>query len=489
MKLCNLVRGIFVALAIGFATSACSLAPQDQPTVEPPVFRSPLQPPPQSPRPVTDLSPIGTPVQALPTRTPRPTETPRGWTEPPPPPGYPTGMPWPPPTAIPLPTATSQPFPTPVFRPAPAGKRPDQIPSLWFPYFPYIGAAPQLREVLIDQQGQRWGQTDRRLDLVLSAPERGPDPGPILIGLYPSPNYRWLAADISYLSSQLIEISTGKSRYLVSGALDFWHFMAWHPDGQRILVAYNDEHLLVDLVSGKYEAIDLKLPKSEFDIPYLRDVSYSPDGMYLADIMVYPAVYKGRNIGMTEVGVRDDNGTRKPIAQILGGTYVTEHSLTWSPDGQKLAWIVNVVPDGTTTPLKLTDVQSQLWIAEPSKGSARMMGILGKSVQYPHCAVWSPDGRYIAALKVEPGAVSGKEAFTNIYLIDPATGDQSQLTYHQDWRLSHLTWSPDGRRLAFMVSKGEYGEIWVTNLDGTQQYPVAGPVGPAFFGTPFVWMP
>ena len=114
--------------------------------------------------------------------------------------------------------------------------------------------------------------------------------------------------------------------------------------------------------------------------------------------MVYPAVYKVRNIKVTEIGVRDGSGTRKPIVQISGGINVTEHSLTWSADGQRLAWVVNVVPDGTTSTLKLTDVQSQLWVAEPSKDSASMIGILGKSVEYPHRAGWSPDGHYLAVL-------------------------------------------------------------------------------------------
>ncbi len=472
-------------LLMGILATACEPAVEElqRAAVTATSLRSPLQPPPIMTRPRANLSPLSTPTAPVLVRTPIPTGTPMVV---PPPPGYPTDQPWPPPPATLLPTVTPQPFPAPAFRPMPTGKRPDQMQSLWFPYFPDAGRAPQLREVLIDQKGQRWEQTRRLLNLALPKPQLGPDPGSVLVDLHISPNHRWLAADFAYMGSQLIDMSSGKSQALTAdSSVSSWNFLTWHPDGQHVLVASNTELLLVNLDLGKYEAADL-LPKSGFDSPYINGVSYSPDGVYVADAVIYPATYQVRNVEVSEIGLRDTrSGERKPIVQIPGGINITEHSLRWSPDGRRFAWIVNAVSDGTTTTLKLADVQSQLWVAKPTKGSANMLGILGKSVEYLHSAIWSPDGRYIAAVKVE-GVRDGKDVSNNIYLFDPELRTERQVTRFTNWRLSHLAWSPDGQWLAFTVSRGKYGEIWVTNLDGTQQYPLAGPTMP---DAPFVWLP
>ena len=114
-----------------------------------------------------------------------------------------------------------------------------------------------------------------------------------------------------------------------------------------------------------------------------------------------------------------------------------------------------------------------------------MVSVLGQMVEYDHSAVWSPDGRYIAGLKVEM-VQDGKDAADNVYLFDLESGSAQQVTHLAGQKLSHLAWSPNGQWLAFTISRGDYGEIWVTNLDGTLTYPVAGPT---LADAPFVWFP
>jgi hypothetical protein len=80
--------------------------------------------------------------------------------------------------------------------------------------------------------------------------------------------------------------------------------LAWHPDGQRVLVSSDKGSLLVDLVSLKYQIVNF--PKSDSGSSLVRAVAYSPDGKQLADAVVYPAVYSVRDIEMTEIGVRND---------------------------------------------------------------------------------------------------------------------------------------------------------------------------------------
>jgi len=432
------------------------------------------------------MSPLGTPVP-LPekpqsTATAIPSATPTV----PPPPGWPTDVPWPPPPQTPQPTAIPQPFPTPVFPPL-RGQRPATLQTIWFPYYPAPGSAPQMQAILVDRQAQRWVQSDHTLALDLPAPNQyALDTGPILIDLYPSPNSQWLVADFAYGGSRLVDLSSGEAIQFpaIDSPAAEWRFLAWHPDGQYILIAAGEELLLSDLASQEYEMLNYYSCPA-FEHAQVNAIAYSPSGQ-MADAVVYPPVYQSREGWSVEIGLRKDKDeSRESITQIPGGVYLASHSLRWSPNGDKLIWIVKVVPSESSVPIRIEDTQSQLWVAEMHSGDVRVLTTLGQASGYNHPAVWSPDGRYIAALKIE-GVQGSKDTASNIHVFDPESGTERQVTHFVDWRLSHLTWSPDGQWLAFTVSKGKYGEIWVTNLEGTQQYPIAGPTLP---NAPFVWLP
>lgn len=444
---------------------------------------SPLAPPP-SPTPLRGLqsSPLGTPVPlpetlpSVPVATVAPTI--------PPPPGYPTDQPWPPQVtpAPPQPTIPPRLFPTPAFRPTLAGQRPAQLQRLWFPYFPDPASPPQLRAVLVDQQGQRWAQEARSIDLRVDPYP----PGSVLLNLHPSPNHQQVIADLAFSGSYLIDLDSGASRpVIIDVHTGPGRFLAWSPDSQQVVIlpeTFPQEAWIMDISSQKHTILDL--PRSDFGDSLVRAVAYSPDGRQLADAVVYPAVYAVRDIEMTEIGVRDgESGERRTIAQIPGGTYVVDHSLRWSPDGRKLIWIVNVVTDTTPSPTNFANTQIQLWVADLTSGSVNMLSVLGQAVEYRHPAVWSPDGHYIAVVKVED-VRDGKEVANNVYLFDPVSRAKQQITQFSGRRLSHLAWLPDSQWLALTVTMGDYGEVWTTDLAGTQQYPVAGPAIP---DAPFVW--
>jgi WD40 repeat protein len=338
--------------------------------------------------------------------------------------------------------------------------------------------------VLVDTKGQRWAQSDRLLELAVPRRQPGPDPGPALVDLHASPDSRWLIADFGYVGSRLVDLSSGKIQPVVTGTFEErWRFWDWHPGDQRALVSAKEGFALIDLVSHEYEALDYSLQPEHAQI---SEVAYSPRGHQLADAVIYPPIYGVKESWSAEVGLREEKtGERRPIVQMAGGTYFADHSLVWSPDGQRLIWIVQAVPSDADAQVGLADTQVRLWMADLSEGNVEALAVLGKAVEYYHSAAWSPDGRTIAALTVGE-ALEGKIIASNVLLFDVESETERRITHYTDRRLSHLTWSPDGQWLAFTVSSGEYGEIWVTSLDGTLQYPIAGPTVP---DAPFVWLP
>jgi len=119
-----------------------------------------------------------------------------------------------------------------------------------------------------------------------------------------------------------------------------------------------------------------------------------------------------------------------------------------------------------------------------ANATSQMLMQLADGAQYNRPALWSPDGRYIAAIAEE--ANEDGTVFNSIYLFALEAGTARKIAQFPDRRLSYLVWSPDGSQLAFSVALGDYGEIWVTTLDGTRQRPIAGPTTP---DAPFVWLP
>jgi Tol biopolymer transport system component len=328
-----------------------------------------------------------------------------------------------------------------------------------------------------DRDNQKLKTAQLPIHLRIPAPEPGPDPGPVLVDLHLSPDSRWLVADFNYNMSELIDLSTGDPRVPTEGfEITCWRFFTWAPGDIPRMIASDEEFpeeavQIVDIDASKAETLVIG---NMGDNTTIREVAYSADGKRLASGIVYPASKDYWKYKLAVVGLLD--GERRELAEISRGAYFSNFSLKWSPDGNQLIWIAKVYSEGGDYS------ETQLWKADIRANTARTLSILGRSVQYDHPPVWSPDGSRIAVIKVE-GVEQSKEATNNLYLIDPESGAEEQVTHFTDRRLSHLQWLPPGW-IAFTLSTRTYGEIWVTNLDGSVQYPVAGPTLP---NAPFIW--
>ena len=137
-----------------------------------------------------------------------------------------------------------------------------------------------------------------------------------------------------------------------------------------------------------------------------------------------------------------------------------------SPDGQHLAFAWN---GGTgqdfSIYVKLVGTEESLRLT--------------KKASIDFNPVWSPDGRYIAYCRILEGA-------TGIYII-PASGGaerrvrttlwEDQEFYEIFWVAGHLSWSPDGKSLAYSdhAARGEGASIFILSLDSLQVHRLTSP--------------
>src|SRR5690606_18137957 len=106
---------------------------------------------------------------------------------------------------------------------------------------------------------------------------------------------------------------------------------------------------------------------------------------------------------------------------------------TWSPDGQKFAFVVFV--QGTNE-IAVLDVGTR-----EIERRIRVSGV--GAVKDP---AWSPDGRSIAFTGIKGG-------ISDLYLVDVEGGTARQLT-NDRYMDAQPAWSPDGRALAFATDRG-----------------------------------
>ncbi|MFC1728813.1 prolyl oligopeptidase family serine peptidase [candidate division KSB1 bacterium] len=234
------------------------------------------------------------------------------------------------------------------------------------------------------------------------------------------------------------------------------------PDGKWIVSMGNYQgkrSLMLYDVSTDEERFLANVPVSDHFLGHTTDKNFvwSPDSRFIAyaaaereweepesDVKVYSRIlYK------TRTSFTDNINTHIFIVPVAGGRPrqlttgpYDEHSLSWHPDGTKIAFISNRTDDPDD------NHNNDLWTVDISSGRVTQVTNTAGAEFDP---LYSPDGQYLAYLAgVRPINTKDSQAENpHLFVMPSAGGNPVDAGKQLDRRIRTVQWSPDNRYLYF----------------------------------------
>jgi dipeptidyl aminopeptidase/acylaminoacyl peptidase len=194
-----------------------------------------------------------------------------------------------------------------------------------------------------------------------------------------------------------------------------------------------------------------------------KEVAISPDGRRVAWVEALPD-QKGASSSASAIYVADLNSPEVAPRRITAGdgsAAHAEHSLAWSPDGSRLAFLSD----------KEKKDQLQLYVAPADRGPIRKVTDLTGHLAGPR---WSPKGEEIALLflenasripspleagSAEVGVVEEKVEEQRLVVVNLDSGRARPIS-PADLYVYEFDWSPDSKRIVAIAAHGSGDNNW-----------------------------
>lgn len=221
----------------------------------------------------------------------------------------------------------------------------------------------------------------------------------------------------------------------------------WAPDGKRIAFGFAGHIYTMPTDGG--EPTRLTAPKPN---QTNREHAWSPDGVRIALVRSFvlgtpqtTTVGSGVIVTTTpstrHIFVMSADGAEEKQLTSSGDNYFVQYS----PDGRRLVFVSNRDGDRAVSIVNIDGAQERR-VTPPSRGFDFGLRV-------------SPDGQWIALASTRDGR-------RQIYTVQV---DGSKFTRLTSAGENHSpTWSPDGRRIAYVSNRGDW-HIYSMNADGTDQ--------------------
>jgi dipeptidyl aminopeptidase/acylaminoacyl peptidase len=257
----------------------------------------------------------------------------------------------------------------------------------------------------------------------------------------------------------------------------------WSPRGIEIAFIANDpstranQLFVLDLANG---ASARRLTDGKTNV---REFAWRPDAGAIAFIRTdAPAPSRGRPNYDDAFEVTDNDYLTTSAAQpshlwlasvrgdrerrlTAGGWSVADTSISWSPDGSRLAYLR--APNG------IYGVQGRATAYALDVATGRSRPLTGH-VAYEDQALWSPDGSQALYLYPRDGDPANA---TTVMAIDANGSGERDLSRNLDRHVETAAWMPDGRSVLLKVYDATSGPLYEQPLAGTaRRLPLGGVV-------------